>query len=435
MMFLFNQHITKSFFTAFLLLIFIFTFFPSCSKKLLKREDYRPSVNALKNGQPQNALKRFPKKEKHTFITIMEKTYLNLISGNPDIDELRKYSHKIENRLKYQVSRELKYLVYVETPEGYYASEHEIIWMHMLLSWGYSLREEYDSAAIEAKKAALILEGKSQEGRFDDPMIRIILGTLFAMCGRWDDARVDYRVAAKLDRKLHWAARFANMEMPPDHLTLILSGTGPEPYWDPGVKWNPVRGLRDIKFKFPRRNDNIYAYSENKRRIPVFRTPDSSPWYVRHLERENAIHKLINDSNYGQRTIYSATKGAVKATAGITAGILVGVGGTALGGLIIYAGVYGSSGEAIFAGGAVIVWSIQKGFEIAKDAVRRSIETAKREMDVSANYRFVRFLPDRAFVIYGNGKPPVEIQSGHRRITVKPDSTHSGRITILYIPK
>jgi len=222
-------------------------FFASCSKNLLKRSDYRSSVSSLKAGDPAAALRFFPSGESNTFIPIMEKTYLNLLQGKPEIDELQKYSTRIENRLKYKVSRELKYLAYVETPEGYFASEHEIIWMHMLLSWGYSLRNDFDSAAIEAKKAAVILEGKSREGRFDDPMIR----------------------------------------------TLLVSKTEME-----------------------------------SRTLP---------------------------SRYGQRVTYSTTKGTVKATAGITGGILVGILSIAVGGLVVYAGVYANSGEAVLGGFGIMI--------------------------------------------------------------------------------
>ena len=48
----------------------------------------------------------------------------------------------------------LKHFFYLETPEGYYASEHEVIWLHMLLSWGYSMQGKYDKAYVEAKKSA-----------------------------------------------------------------------------------------------------------------------------------------------------------------------------------------------------------------------------------------------------------------------------------------
>ena len=364
----------------------------------------------------------------------MEKTYLNLIQGIPDIDDLQNYAHKIENRLKYSVSRELKYMVYVETPEGYYASEHEIIWMHMLLSWGYSLQNNFDRAAVEAKKAALLLEGKSKEGRFDDPMIRIVLGVLWAMCDRWEDARVDFRVAGTMDPSLKWASAFAGMDAPPEHISLILTGTGPEVYWDPKVKWNPVRGLRDMKFQYTPINRNIQIYDQRGRRQRLYASPDSSPWYRRHIERDNAIHKAVNDSKYGGRVLFSTTKGTVKATAGITAGILLGTFSVIVGGAVIYAGVYYGSAEAVAGGIGIMGWGVKKGHSIGKQAVKRSVQTAKRELDVSANYRFVRFLPSRAFVSYGNGTYPMRIIAKGSVTEVLPDVENSSKISIRYIP-
>ena len=112
------------------------------------------------------AVKLLPNSEGTTFIRSMETTYLQLIQGKPEIDGLIKYANKIENRLRYSASREIKTFFYLETPEGYYASEHEIIWMHMLLSWGYSLREEYEKAYIEAKKVQpfSVITGVKREG-------------------------------------------------------------------------------------------------------------------------------------------------------------------------------------------------------------------------------------------------------------------------------
>ena len=89
---------------------------------LLTKEQYGPSRTALALGAPAEALARFPHGEEGTFITTMERTYLSLLQGRPDIDALARYSERIEDRVRYQVSRELKSFFYVETPEGYYAS-------------------------------------------------------------------------------------------------------------------------------------------------------------------------------------------------------------------------------------------------------------------------------------------------------------------------
>ncbi|HNX60699.1 MAG TPA: hypothetical protein PKK43_16465, partial [Spirochaetota bacterium] len=158
--------------------------FTTACTTLNKREDYAASTRELKLSYPypERALADLPVNEKGTFIDLMERTYLSLLAGNPDIDELLKYSHKIDNQVQYKVSKEIKSLFYIETPEGYYASEHEIIWMHLLLSWGFSMRKDFENASVEAKIASHLLQSEwSPEGRFDDPFIRIMLGALWAM--------------------------------------------------------------------------------------------------------------------------------------------------------------------------------------------------------------------------------------------------------------
>lgn len=425
----------KNYRDALLLCLVAGLLLPSCSTgALLTRENYRRSVEALREGDATKALQLFPEGEGRTFIPLLEKTYLNLIQGRPEIDELQAYAVKIEERVKYRVSRELKFLMYVETPEGYFASEHEIIWMHMLLSWGYSLRNDFDRAAIEAKKSALLLEGKSREGRFDDPMIRIILGVLWAMCDRWEDARVDFRVAARQDPTLKWAATLSEMEAPPEELALMLTGTGPEPYWDPKIQWNPIRGLRDMEFRGPSIARNIYAHDRNGRRLPIHTTPDSGPWYRRHIERDNEIHNLIGDSHYGERVLFSTVKGGVKAGAGITGGIIVGALGVAIGGAIVYAGGQGHSGEVVFFGFTVMVAGVRKGYEIGRRAVKSSVRSALDEMDVSDRYRYVRYLPSQAIIVFGRGERPLRITTGKRTLQMEADIIHEGKISIRYMP-
>ena len=133
----------------FLILIICFLFV-NCGTTLLTRQDYRFTRTALEKKDFETAVKFFPAEEKNGFITSMEKAYLKLIQGKPEIDELIRYAEKIEKRVRFSASREIKTFFYVETPEGYYASEHEIIWLHMLLSWGYSLRGEYEKAYAPA---------------------------------------------------------------------------------------------------------------------------------------------------------------------------------------------------------------------------------------------------------------------------------------------
>jgi hypothetical protein len=110
----------------------------------------------------------------------------------PQIKELQKQALLLEDRVRYHVSREVRTFFYVQTPEDYYASEHEVIWLHFLLSWGYSLQGQYEDACVEAREAASLLSlPRSPTGRFDDAMMRLYLAGLWDMCGDWQDARVD----------------------------------------------------------------------------------------------------------------------------------------------------------------------------------------------------------------------------------------------------
>ena len=157
-----------------LLILFVFT--TGCAQSLLLKKDYHPSLQAHYQGQPATALHHFPTGEPDSFITTMEQTYLKLLQGNPDINALQSYADAVEDRVRYDVSREVKSFFYLRTPEDYYASEHEIIWLHFLLSWGYSLRGEREKACIEARKSAHLLSYRwSEEGHFDDPALRIFL--------------------------------------------------------------------------------------------------------------------------------------------------------------------------------------------------------------------------------------------------------------------
>lgn len=395
-----------------------------CSSRLLTKNDYRVSVEYLKMGNPQYALHMYPKGEEHTFITIMERTYLNLLSGNPDINELQRYSKKIENRVRFRVSREIQSLFYVETPEGYYASEHEIIWMHMLLSWGYSLRRDYEKAYVEAKKASILLSTNwSAEGRFDDPLLRVILGGLWAMCGRWDEAQVDFRVAADLDPSLKWARKLGTINTPPKKLVMVLGGAGQEPVWEPTIKNHRTRGARGIMFMRNGEMSRIAASDGRNRSITMHCTPDSSPWYRRHFIRDNEIQEKIQDSRYEAKmfgaTALSGTTLAAGTVAGIAA-LAVGVGaGVGIVAAHLYFGIWEDASALTFALAAgAAAGGAGAGINIYNKSYERSRRQAREIMDTSRTYRFVRFLPEYAWIGWGSRSYslPLKIQKkGYRK--------------------
>lgn len=419
------------------LLFLAILFLSFCSSGLLKREDYSSARNSLLNKDASGALESFPKGEQNSFIVSMEKAYLNLIQGKPDIDDLIKYSGKVDKRVRYSASRELKTFFYLETPEGYYASEHEIIWLHLLLSWGYSLRGDFEKGYVEARIASNLLSNNwSAEGRFDDPLLRIILASVWTMCGHWEEAQVDFRVAYRLDPSLKWAEKLADSSEPPKEFVLILGGTGPEPKWDPNASFNPIRGIRSLKFESQSVRSKLVLKDSSGKSIDLHLTPDSKKWYERHQIRDNEINDLIQDSKYGQLILATALKETGRSILGITAGVVVAVGGIGLGGGLAYLGVEGKSEELVAFGVAVAVAGVVKGYEIAAESVSESIKQTEENLDISEEYRFVRFLPDYAWVGYSNSglSKPVRIEKKGEAVLQLNEPVGTKIISIQYYP-
>lgn len=368
-----------------------------CSQNiLLSKQDYKKSQNQFMQGNSDDALLSLPRKaEAGDFITTMERTYLNLVQGKPQISQLQKQVKVLEDRVRYHVSREAKTFFYLQTPEDYYASEHEVIWMHFLLSWGYSLQGKYESACVEARVASSLLSLPwSPNGHFDDPAMRLFLAGLWTMCGDWQEARVDLRAANYLDNRLDWALRLAEREQAPANLFLVLGGPGPEVLWTPELNYNPLRSQRQVSFKLRGRKSALYISDTNGDNIPTHISPDAGSWYARHLERESELHELILDSAFGGKATASGAAAGTKIAAKTGLGILVGIGGTALGAVIANAGLQSSSEELFRFGLITAAASITWGGKYISEGYHSSIREFKQEVDPSIYYRFVRYLPE-----------------------------------------
>ena len=406
--------------------------FTNCSSSLLKKGDYANTRHYLNQNDPEGALRVFPRSEKNSFITTMEQTYLNLIQGSSKIEDLVTYSNKIEKRLRYSASREIKTFFYIETPEGYYASEHEVILMHIFLSWGYSLQKNYDKAYIEAKKAANLLNNHwSEEGRFDDPSLRVMLAGMWAMCGHWEEAQVDFRVAYTMDNNLRWALELAELESPPKELYLLLAGNGPEPVWDPKFKLNPIRGMRSLKFVHQLESKELSLQPESGEPILLHSPCNTEYWYKRHFIRDNEIQDVIKDSNYGQIVFAKAVQGTTVSLLGITGGLLIGGAGIGAGGGLIYLAVKAEMAELALLGFAVIAGGVSAGYEVAETSIDYSIEETEKAMDNSQEYRYVRFLPDRVFIGYSNeAYTNLHLYDNNRRTLTIPNVQFSKPINV-----
>lgn len=414
-----------------LIILTVLILFQCSNSRLLTKKEYNRSTQSLKEWKIKEALNNLPGGEKGGFITTMEETYLNLLLGNPDIKKLRYYATKIKNRVRFKVSRELKSFFYLETPEGYYASEHEVIWLHLLLSWGYSMKGEFEKARVEAKICSNLLSMHwSEEGRFDDPLIRIILAGVWTMCGEWEEAQVDFRVAANMDRSLKWARELANLEEPPANLVIVLGGIGPEPKWSPKLKANPFRGFRGIKFRSRGLENSLILKDSENYSATMNRAPNSLYWYKRHFVRDNEIQDLIQDSRYSQKALVTTIEGTTRTLAGITAGVVIAAGGIALGGSIVLLGAWLKSSEIAVIGLIPIITGPVWGYNIAKDSYKKSVKKSKKVLDISRTYRFVRFLPEYVWVSWSKKKLVFPITVYHNKKSVLTSTIPSRPTTV-----
>jgi hypothetical protein len=383
----------------FRIIIMSVTLFIAGCSSLNTKDDYALSRESLNIWNIREAVEKFPSKEGRSFITVMERTYLNLLMGNPEIEELLKYARRMDNQIRYRVSREVKSLFYYETPEGYYASEHEIIWMHLLLSWGFSMKGMKEEARTEAVICGNFLGREySARGIFDDPLMRVMLAAMWTMCGEWEEAQVDFRAAWRMNSSLKWAHDLSEMKNQPAELVLILGGTGQEPVWAPNLEANPLRGIRDIKF-VPQGLKSRLSLRDSRGAGMMFNmTPDSSYWYKRHFIRDNEIQDLIQDSHYAGRAGGAVVKSGAIMAGGIAAGVAIASGGIALGAGIMYVGLLAESGEVVGFGCVPMIVGPMWGGRVINKAYDTSRSEFNQDMDVSRTYRFVRYLPEYAWV-------------------------------------
>ena len=412
-----------------------------CSQNtLLTKQDYQKSQKQFLQGNADEAQLVFPRHaEGGDFITTLEKTYLNLIQGKPQIKPLQQQLAVLEDRVRYHVSREAKTFFYLQTPEDYYASEHEIIWLHFLLSWGYSLQGKYEAACVEARVSSSLLSlAWSPSGHFDDPSLRLFLAGLWTMCGDWQEAQVDFRAAWNLDPRLSWVKELAEREQPPANLILVLGGPGPEPVWTPELKLNPLRSHRQISFKLRGRKSDLTLLDQTGLILSTHRSPDASKWYARHLERESELHELILDSAFGGKATASGAVASTKIAAKTTFGILVGIGGTALGAVMIHAGAQSSSNDLVRYGLITIGASWTWGAKYISEGYHSSVREFKEDIDPSLSYRFVRYLPEYLWLSWSDQalKFPLELRtsSRSRNYLTQPSVIGKTSVTLAFIP-
>jgi hypothetical protein len=394
-----------------------------CSQTvLLSRHDYEKSQASFVQGDVNEALLDLPSGvEQGTFINAMESGYLNLIRGRPDIKPLQKQAQILENRVRYHVSREAKTFFYLQTPEDYYASEHEVIWLHLLLSWDYSLKGKFEDACVEARVAGSLLSLPwSPVGHFDDPTMRLFLASLWTMCGEWREAQVDLRAAWVMDNSLTWAKELGNRDKAPAHLIVVLGGPGPEPIWSPEFTFNPLRSERKVSFKLRGERSSLALADTYGTTIQTHLSPDASNWYARHVARESELHELISDSAYGGKAAVSGAVAAAKITSSTATGVGLGVGGSIVGAAVLYLGAKSNSDTLMGLGIGIAGASIKRGWEISKQGYEESTSELSQKLDPSENYRFVRYLPEYLWMGWSD-KPvlyPVMLRTSYSQASI-----------------
>ncbi|MDO8991106.1 MAG: hypothetical protein Q7U91_15895 [Sideroxyarcus sp.] len=412
-----------------------------CSQTtLLTRHDYQKSQTGFIRGDTNEALLDLPGgAEQGTFINAMERGYLSLIQGKAEIKPLQKQSQILENRVRYHISRDAKTFFYLQTPEDYYASEHEVIWLHMLLSWGYSLKGQYESACVEARIAGSLLSLPwSPVGHFDDPSMRLFLASLWTMCGEWREAQVDLRAAWVMDNSLTWARELANRDQAPAHLFVVLGGPGPEPLWSPEFTLNPLRSERKVSFKLRGKRSALTLADSSGKSVKSHLSPDAGNWYARHVARESELHELIADSAYGGKAAISTTLAAVKITSTAGIGLGVGLGGSILGAAVLYLGAKGNSDGLMGLGFAIAGASIKKGWAISKQGYEESTSELSQRLDPSENYRFVRYLPEYLWMGWSDSAfaYPAELRTPYSRAAIEQPAVVNGAtaVSIAFLP-
>lgn len=394
--------LTKKYIT---LLLFV-SFLCSCaSTQLLEKKDYKASIKALNEDNYQKALEHFPKREKHHFITVLEKAYLSLLADNDfnskELNALVQLSKEIEQKEVVYISNELQNLFYMETDEGYFPGEHEIYWMHLILGFHYLKKSEWQNARIHAQKISELFKRVNVNGEkyFDDASLRVLAATLWVGVNEWDRAQVDLRRAQEINSELKLAKIIA-ADKAPENWNMFFRGTGYTVEYDGSKLKNKFLGFMAVEFK--------PSVSELDSPCNLQLIGNTRAWYARHQYRNNEIKNVLDRSKYMTRMFkseleYGSLNVLTTAATGalITTGIAIGV--AFVGGSIYLMTQLGdSSGEAAT---YLIALGITIGSEIYTtginfyDSTMKKIKTEREEyQDVSRFYRYVRFIPDEFYL-------------------------------------
>jgi hypothetical protein len=265
----------------------------------------------------------------------------------------------------------------------------------MFLSWGYSLKGEYEKARVEARKSSHLLQAPwSEEGSFDDPMLRVFLGGLWALCESWEDARVDFRAASELNPSLQWAKELSLLTEMPKNFMIVLGGIGPYIYDIKNGEKNSTHSLRDVGFGFRGIKSQLEIRDNKNTIVQTHISPDSKNWYKRHVERDTAVHSFIEDTVYGRHVLATTSVEAVKVVATTAIALTLGIVSVAVGGYLIYEGARIGSELIVIGGSCIAGWGFEESVSMTSNSIDTGYKKIQKSLEYAKDYRFVRFLPE-----------------------------------------
>jgi hypothetical protein len=373
------------------------------NSKIIRDHEYDPTMHAFKKGQYKDSIEVFPKKEQGGFITSIEQGWIGFWNGDrAEPRALQKQIKSFEDRKFISVSREAGYFFYQESEEGYVPSEHEVVVLHLLSAMAFMRAEKFEEAKVEARRAGYYLQGMFNENQphFDDPSLRVWLGSIWAALGQWPEAQVDFRKAYELsgDKRL---LPYLNSVRAPEGVTLLMYGVAPE------IHWKDSSPVPEFKSVYNDLNPEYFAKLKGNIMFPTY------GWYQRHNLRNTALRDTLLKSNYMAQFMGTESAAATQKFGNNIFATSAKIAAVAVGGVIIgvgfYVGAAGNSAEAAvaiaglgWAAGSSMWNSAEKMRKQNNKSINESRENSLREL---RTYRLVRFMPAYIGVSFsGDGK-------------------------------
>jgi hypothetical protein len=398
-----EEHMKKpwrisKFFRIFIL-IFSFTNCASQPKPIFSDVYLNSNIEFRLQNIPQT-IAAHPDPEALTFQTGLELAWLHLLTKKADLDLIEaRFPDSIwtgiateENSFRYSISR-----------DGYVIAEHEIIVAALVLAMAHSSVGRVGDAKKYADFALNYF--MSDKKSFDDPVLKIWLGTVLLITHDWTTAKIQFKEASNLLKSDEHLKFLASREIAPQKISLLLSGPGPK------VKWT---GNSEKPFEFY----SDFAHPEFQKRPLIEVTKHTTKletlnWWVRLSSRNHILSNRIDSLKNLEKVSSTATaniaSGVVSASSFFVKGIAIatGVGITA-------AGYYYLLQESKTPGGVdhqeidselsflppavgflsgMAIWNYGNSLG---SRVKNIVESSKENEGRSRahDYQYVRFLPD-----------------------------------------